>query len=244
MLLALAVAACSDSPGPTDVADPPVPQSAKGGQKGGKGGGEGRDPGTDGAGEEDFSVWDATRWTRGDHELGLGYLAPENVSVSGGALSISLPANTYDGGEIRSVERFRSGTFQASLKAAAAPGSLTAFFLYEYSELHIDEIDIEVIPDYLGRGPHVMFTTWVSDIQTNHVVQPLSFDPAAGFHTYEIEFSRKEVRFHIDGELRQEFTRDLPRARMHLMVNAWWPWWLYGSEDHSDAAARVDWIRY
>ncbi len=38
----------------------------------------------------DFDSFDATRWTKGSHDLGRSYLDPDNVSVSNGNLAIKL----------------------------------------------------------------------------------------------------------------------------------------------------------
>lgn len=236
LLCAVVVAgACADLPNPLA---PDGELLARGGERGRPGGPDA------GADVEEFAAWDPGRWEKGDHPLGLGYLSPDNVGVEAGQLMITLPGGTQDGGEIKSVERFRSGLFEARIRAASAPGSLTAFFLYEYSDRQIDEVDIEIIPDHEGDGPHVMFTTWVRDVETNHALVPLEFDPTAAFHTYGIETSRKAIRFYLDGELWMTFTDRIPSARMHLMVNAWWPWWLFGEPQAGDAVAAVDWIRY
>ena len=48
---------------------------------------------------DDFTYFDATRWSVGDHRLGRSYLDPANVSVDGGNLRIKLPARTLEGGE-------------------------------------------------------------------------------------------------------------------------------------------------
>ena len=55
---------------------------------------------------------------------------------------------------------------------------------------------------------------------------PLSFDPAAEFHDYRIEWSRDRVRFLVDGIPMQEWTAGIPRDAMYVMSNAWWPNWL------------------
>jgi hypothetical protein len=65
--------------------------------------------------------------------------------VQGSQLLLRLPAGTLDGGEILSAKRVRYGTFEARVKAAAATGSVTAFFLYEGARSGNDEIDIELI---------------------------------------------------------------------------------------------------
>ena len=68
--------------------------------------------------------------------------------------------------------------------------------------------------------PFRFATTWVAGKQTTHVELTLSFDPAAGFHDYRIEWSRRRVRFLVDGMLVQEWTAGVPRDAMYVMSNA------------------------
>ena len=192
-------------------------------------------------GGDEFDVWNPSLWVAGDHPLGRGHLDPDNVSVAGGELRLRLPAGTYDGGEVRSLARYGYGTYETRLRVARAPGSLTAFFLYENRRAAIDEIDIEIPGD---GGRNVMFTVWTRSRQTNHRVMQLPFDPTADFHTYKIDYARGRVRFYVDGVLMTEFTKGLPSSSMHVMANAWWPTWLSGSTPTLDQWAAIDWIRY
>ena len=61
---------------------------------------------------ENFGFWDMTAWIARDHPLGRGEFKPENVSHRNGKLDITLPAHSYNGGEIRlhRDKRFRATT--------------------------------------------------------------------------------------------------------------------------------------
>lgn len=229
--------ACSDTPTPTDL-DRYVPSLGKGGGKGGggKGGGGGDTPVV-----EDFDFWDPVLWEAGDHPLGKGWLRPENVAHSPGTLLLTLPAGRYDGGEIRSEVREGYGAYEARLRTPTAPGSISAFFLYEYASRRNDEIDIEIFNDGSRR---IWFTTWVRDRQTNHDEQILWFDPSAGFHDYLIEWASGRVRFFVDGVLLREWTSGVPKDAMHVMVNTWWPSWLSGPTLADARSLEIDRIVY
>jgi len=49
----------------------------------------------------------------GAHALGRGSVRADHVALGEGAASLTLPAGSFDGAEIRSVERFGYGTYSA-----------------------------------------------------------------------------------------------------------------------------------
>ena len=193
------------------------PAFARGGNGGGGNGGSGDAPAV-----EEFDLWDPSDWVPGDHPLGRGRFDPENVVQGSGRLLLTLPAGSYDGAEIRSASRVRFRNVEVRLQTPDAPGTISAFFLYELDQRRNDEIDIEI----LNGSRQILFTTWVGGKQTNHVERTLSFDPADGFHDYRIEWSRRRVRFLVDGALMQEWTAGVPGDAMYVMSNVWWPTWL------------------
>ena len=139
--------------------------------------------------------------------------------------------------------RFRN--VEVRLRTPEAPGSISAFFLYELDQRRNDEIDIEILNnDKSGETGQILFTTWVGGKQTNHVEHTLSFDPAAGFHNYRIEWSRRRVRFLVDGVLMQEWTAGVPADAMYVMSNAWWPTWLSGPTLDTPRLHEIDRIVY
>jgi endo-1,3-1,4-beta-glycanase ExoK len=190
--------------------------------------------------DETFDTWNGGQWLAGNHPLGRGWVRSGNVSVQGGQLLLGLPAGTLDGGEILSSRRVRYGSYEARLKSSAAPGSITAFFLYEGARTGNDEIDIE-IP---GGTRRILFTVWTRGRQVHHRELTLAFDPWTEFHDYRIEHGRRAVRFFVDGVEQVEFAGGLPSSQMHVMANAWWPVWLQGGPYGSDHSAALEWIRY
>ncbi|MBV9772906.1 MAG: glycoside hydrolase family 16 protein [Gemmatimonadetes bacterium] len=227
LLLALA-AACTEASAPTGVDEEPLSSlPAK--------------SATAGVVTDDFDLLDPARWLPGDHALGRGRLAPANVSAAGGAAVLTLPAGRYDGAEIRSAARHGYGSYLARLRTPLAPGSISAFFLYQGVEGGNDEVDVEIHNDGSRR---VIFTTWVAGKQTNSVTRTLPFDPAATFHDYRIEYQAGKVRFLVDGALMQQWTSKLPKNAMYVMTNAWWPIWLSGAPATADVSLRVDRIEY
>lgn len=180
-------------------------------------------------------------WTTDTHPLGRGSVRAENVALGGGRAALSLAAGAFDGAELLTTTRYGTGAYEARMRTPHAPGSISAFFLYQGGAANADEIDIEIFNDGTRR---IMFTTFVAGKQTNNVTKPLPFDPAAAYHDYRIEWAGRSVRFVVDGVVMQEFRRGVPsRNPMLVMANTWWPAWLSGPVLETPAVFDIDRIR-
>jgi beta-glucanase (GH16 family) len=175
---------------------------------------------------DEFDTFDVGRWSAESHALGKGWFFPQNVQLRPDTLRLVIPANTYDGGEIVSRERYGWGSYEARMKTPRAPGSISAFFLYQgVPGSKNDEVDIEIWND---GSRTVMFTVWVGGRELHHVRRTLPFDPAAGFNDYRIEWADRQIRFFVNGQMMQEFRSQpsrMPRNAMYVMANVWWPTW-------------------
>jgi beta-glucanase (GH16 family) len=161
----------------------------------------------------------------------------DGPAFGGWTAALSLAAGAYDGAEILTGARYGTGTYAARMRTPVAPGSVSAFFLYQGVVGGNDEIDIEIFNDGTRR---IMFTTWVAGRETNNVIKTLPFDPAAGLHDYAIEWSARVVRFRVDGVVMQEFRRGIPKSAMFVMANTWWPVWLTGPLLAAPATFEID----
>lgn len=178
-------------------------------------------------------------WEPATHALGRGLVRAENVVLYEGAAALTLSVGSFDGAEIRSVDRVGYGVYAARMKTPRAPGTLSAFFLYEGGSDIADELDIEIFNDGSRR---VLFTTWVAGETTHTTTLTLPFDPAAGFHEYGIVWSAREVSFVVDGAVMQRWNTGIPRNPMFVMANVWWPTWISGSLLHEPRSLLIDWI--
>lgn len=185
---------------------------------------------------DELEPFDAGRWQVMDHALGRGRVAAGNVVPVAGTVEIRLPAGTFDGGELRSAARLTHGVVEGRLRAAAAPGSITALFLYEGRARRNDEVDIEL----LGGTRTALLTVWREDQQVFHTSVTLGFDPAGGFHDYRITWSVDQVVWHVDGKVVATATGFALGTELFLYVNAWWPTWLEGGPAPAGAAAMVE----
>jgi endo-1,3-1,4-beta-glycanase ExoK len=195
---------------------------------------------------DDFSGFDAIRWSKGDHMLGRSYLDPTNVDVDGQNLRIKLPARSYEGGEVLTNELHGYGSYSTRMRLPNAPGSITGFFLYKAPDYE-SEIDIEIYNDSTRR---IMFTTYAGGAQTHTQTVPLPFDPTAGFHEYRFDYlndpatGQASVTFYVDGAQMTSWNTGIPRTSMHLMLNSWFPSWLDSRKPKKTTYTYVDWIDY
>jgi endo-1,3-1,4-beta-glycanase ExoK len=188
--------------------------------------------------DDGFDLFDGARWSKEEHALGRGWFRRENVVAGAGLVQLVHPAGTLDGGEIRSIERYGYGSYEARIRTPYAPGTISAFFLYQHGPRN-DELDIEIFNDGTRR---VMFTVWVADRQKYGVTKTLAFDPSAGFHTYRIDWRAGRVEFFVDGVSMQVWShkKNLPTNPMYVMANAWWPVWIGGAPHGTANAMEID----
>lgn len=189
---------------------------------------------------DDFTTFDTTRWSRGDHMLGRSYLDPTNVDVDGQNLRIKLPARSYEGGEILTNALHGFGSYSARMKLPNAPGSITGFFLYKSPDFE-SEIDIELYNDSSRR---IMFTTYAGGRQTHTETLPLPFDPTAAFHEYRFDYAPDSVTFYVDDQPMKTWNDGIPQTSMHLMLNSWFPVWLDGRRPKKTTYTYVDRIDF
>ena len=189
--------------------------------------------------DDAFDAFDASRWVKQHHPLGRGVFDSANVVAAGGVIELVHPAGTVNGGEIKTVARYGYGTYEARIRTPAAPGSISAFFLYQFGTRSNDELDIEIFNDGSRR---VMFTVWVADRQKYNVTKVLPFDPSAAFHRYRIDWRAGRVEFLVDGVSMQVWShkKNVPTNAMHVMANSWWPTWLTPAPLGSDQAMLID----
>ncbi|EXF25367.1 hypothetical protein BG28_13290 [Nesterenkonia sp. AN1] len=188
--------------------------------------------------DEDFSSFRHAHWTKRSHRLGRSLLEPSSVDVADDVLRLKLPAESTDGAEIRSVEAFGFGRFEARLRVPHAPSSITGFFLYEPPD-EAQEIDIEIFNDRTGG---VMFTYYSAGQQVSRT-RELPFDPTAEFHTYSFDYGADGVEFSVDGEVMESLRGTMPAGPLRLHLNAWFPTWLQGERSPQDHFVAADHVR-
>lgn len=182
---------------------------------------------------------DTTRWMyRTDVKMESSQRA-ENISVAGGHLVIHLKkeqhrGKEYTGGGVISRERFRYGYYEARVKMHGAPGwhqSVWAMYAGDgsttYPEQMRTEIDgMEFDSDVVWKG-HMGLIKWRGPGKNSSLTcspgvyrGALGFDASADFHNYGFEWTPKEVKFYLDGDLRCVLPYP-PEDGEHDMINFW-----------------------
>lgn len=156
---------------------------------------------------EDFSgpSLDMVRWKPTSSADFRGYGAetwdPARVAVADGKLALTATADRHSG-EVRLLEGFHYGYFEARLKLPATPGFWPAFWLLStlagsYQEIDVAECDSSA-PNRIGENLH-----WGD--AANHPAANYSHigavDYQAGFHTYGAFYLPDRIEFYVDDVL-------------------------------------------
>lgn len=189
---------------------------------------------------ETFETIDESIWFSREGTLGRTHLSEERVDIKNDLLTITMPENTLNGGEIQTLDLVHYGSYEIRMKLPHAPSSITGFFLYKAPDFH-HEIDIEV---FNQPEADVLFTTYSGGSVQHEAKAPLPFDPTATFHNYRIDYYPNKVSFYIDDQLFASWTDGFSQEPMHLMVNTWFPSWLDGIPPSENQTLEIEWIRY
>ncbi len=247
--------------------------SGSGGTAGGTGGTAGNATGGASgpftlAWQDDFNALDTSAWQAQSFtwDGNQAQFTPQNVSVSGGKLNLSLTnapsgsAKPYLGVELRSTKTLTYGKVSASMRFAKGSGVVSGLVLFytPYPNCDWNEIDIEHLGNssqtsqlncmiYTGT-PVPNCTTSVTPTQDPQVVS-LGVDAEAAFHQYDIEWTPAGVKFFVDGTLLRTWTANISLLKlpMNILLTIWasnsasWA----GALDASSAptSAEVDWIK-
>ena len=145
-------------------------------------------------------------------------------------LIVSILFNTvycrqYRGAELRTIESFLYGRFDARFKAAQGDGLLSSFFTYNDDNPNTPwaEIDVEV----LGVYHNVVDFNTITRGQDSHIRQHyVDFNPHLSFHTYSFEWTPDYVAWFIDNDevYRQIGSHvDSLYVSQKIMMNIWNP---------------------
>ena len=131
----------------------------------------------------------------------------------------------YRGAELRTVESFLYGRFDARFKPAQGDGLVSSFFTYNDDNPNTPwaEIDVEV----LGVYNNVVDFNTITRGQDSHIRQHyVDFDPHLNFHTYSFEWTPDYVAWFInDDEVYRQTGAHIDSlyVSQKIMMNIWNP---------------------
>lgn len=177
---------------------------------------------------EPFDTVDLTRWTPADWQLGATQLDAGHATATDGALALLHEADGaggWLGAELYTTETFTGGRWEAEMARPASTGTVCATFFYGADRTgHVNEIDIELLPDAAWFS---VYRDWTEadgydPSPTHDSVQwawPADFDPSA-LHVYRIDWGASELTFAVDGAEVGGIPM-VPTAPLPLHVNHW-----------------------
>jgi len=214
------------------------------------------------------SALDLSKWAYRTDSKAWSTQKPENVSLSGGFLHLSLkkePAEgkNYTGAGIISKQSFRFGFYQARCRIPAGAGWHNSFWMMDYDpavganpdhigsrassitqELDALENDSSHLNDY-----EVNYHKWISphrEIGHKVVQTPVL---SADFHVWGCEFTPETVRYYFDGQIVQSVdVSGLPQGDQRIWLTSIARSPLGGATPVDDSKLPgefvVDWVRY
>lgn len=159
---------------------------------------------------DEFESFSTTRWGKGNWTMELTKLKTDNVVVEDGVLKLKMTkeevdgTTNYYGAELYSKESFKYGRFEAKMKMACAPGTISSMFLYynnsdKGGSYPWNELDIEVLGKNSKAFQSNIITGSKSSKVTTEKVHNLSFATNADYHIYVMEWTPDYVSWSIDG---------------------------------------------
>lgn len=219
--------------------------------------------------EDNFDVFDATRWQLMTHswDTNLAQFSTQNTRFENGIASLLLTSESTDtvkpfrGVEMRSRDSLTYGKVEARAKLAKGSGVVSSLVLI-YTPWPADdwnELDVE----YLGRySDRVQFNAMVytgppTTPPVSQSVMPtqypkmvmLPFDPSADFHVYAMEWTPSDARFYVDGDLLHTWSTHIARLKLpqNILLTIWASsaasWAGPIQPESTPTSADYDWIR-
>lgn len=201
--------------------------------------------------EDKFDSDFRKNWVSQNHtfENNLAQFSAKQISLKDGFLTLQLSEKRnglkrYSGAELRSKQTFLYGRFEVRMKAAAAEGLVTAFFLYLPNSLNNTEIDVEISGKYPKK---VTLNHWVN--AASHDVEiDLPFDTTTDFHDYVIIWEPNKLSWEVDGKVIYSTNTAIPNQAMPIIFNLWASksvnWVGNVNSAQLPATAMIDFIRY
>lgn len=141
-----------------------------------------------------------------------------NAVIGDGVLSLVLSEDHsgYVGAEYRIWSKTGYGFYSVKMKAAACPGVISSFFIY--NGFPWDEIDIEFLGDDTTK---VQFNYYTHGVGGHEYVYHLGYDASKEFHEYAFDWQEGSITWYVDGVAVYRATDNIPTTPGNIMMNVW-----------------------
>lgn len=170
-----------------------------------------------------------------------------NAVIDNGTLSLILSEENggYVGAEYRMWNKTGYGFYSVNMKAAACPGVISSFFIY--NGFPWDEIDIEFLGDDTTK---VQFNYYTHGVGGHEYIYNLGYDASKEFHEYAFDWQKDSITWYVDGIAVYKATNNIPTNPGNIMMNVWNVVDAYSSwagkfdSSHLPVRAEYQWIGY
>ncbi|KAF8149504.1 concanavalin A-like lectin/glucanase domain-containing protein [Crassisporium funariophilum] len=152
----------------------------------------------------------------------------QNVVTGAGTLDLKVDAfsrDTVASSEILTQDLFKYASVRTVMKSSSVPGIVEGNFFYLNDT---QEIDWEILTSTVSNSTAcVEAGIWATNRAlvpggpSTHKTIPFTFDPAADFHEYRVDWAANATTFYIDGVLKATHTTNIPTAAGRWIWNAW-----------------------
>lgn len=141
-----------------------------------------------------------------------------NAVIGNDTLSLILSEGNggYVGAEYRMWSKTGYGFYSVSMKAAACPGVISSFFIY--NGFPWDEIDIEFLGDDTTK---VQFNYYTHGVGGHEYIYELPYDASEEFHEYAFDWQEGSITWYVDGVAVYRATDNIPTNPGNIMMNVW-----------------------
>jgi Beta-glucanase/Beta-glucan synthetase len=203
-----------------------------------------------------FDSYDSSSWSKSDGWTNGGMFncgwKADHITYANGIMTLKLDHTSssgkpYSSGEIRTINTYSYGYYQARMKPAKNIGVVSSFFTYTGPAFGTiwDEIDIE----FLGKDTtHVQFNYFKNGVGGHEKLYYLGFDASSAYHTYAFNWQPSYIAWLVDGVEVYRATTNIPTTPGHIYINLW-PGitvdsWLGAYNGVTPLYAYYDWVAY
>ena len=148
---------------------------------------------------------------------------PANIAVSDGSLQLKVPGHQSSspvlGAQIvASDSDILYGSVRTTAQVSSVAGTVHGFFFYGSDT---NEADIEFLTEDLTTGPHYTNQPNTPGSQSTTMSKALSFNAAAEFHEYRLDWLAGKTIFYVDGVQQGILEKNVPSSPGSWVWNNW-----------------------